>query len=353
VWPAEADDLFERLADEYRGYAPNVWPLVVLDVVPNLVGVVRNIVESDSTGRYFMHYDAQKARSHWAKPPRMPMWIPVPPPSSTVEAQARLAVVWSAAFAFTRIRRQIRWEPFPLRKCTLCGTQMRHSSDQSFVRGDRNGLEAPPRWCRSCAGRTIGQVTAEEVKAALQAYVAATGVIPSNQEMIYYIRNDRPGAVRDVMAAVRTTLRGSSSEIGLWPWGKALVAAGVVGEFVQTKRGLQSEAKDGHWCRSIFERQIDDFLTNHGIDHEHEPRWPVHSEFNPSGLMRADWRLPDGTMVEAAGMLGDPKYAARFERKQALANALDIKLLVLTPEKTLTLDQVFKPWLITTSVAES
>jgi hypothetical protein len=25
VWPAEADDLFERLADEYRGYAPNVF----------------------------------------------------------------------------------------------------------------------------------------------------------------------------------------------------------------------------------------------------------------------------------------------------------------------------------------
>jgi hypothetical protein len=134
------------------------------------------------------------------------------------------------------------------------------------------------------------------VQLALQAYVAATGVVPVNLEMIRYIPNDRPGPVRDVMAAVRTTVhhQGKLSEIGLWPWGKALVAAGVVDEFVQTKRGLLSEAKDGHWCLSVFERQVDDFLTNHGVDHEHEPRWPMHPELNPRGLMRADWRLPDG-----------------------------------------------------------
>ena len=349
VWPAEADDLFERLADEYRGYAPMVWPFAVGDVVPNLVEIVLEIVESDSTGRYFMHYDAKKAREYWTHPPYTATAMTMLPTSSTVEA--RLAAHWSAGFVFTRMRRQIRWERFPLRKCTLCGTRMRHSVDQSFLSDYRYGLEAPPRWCRSCTGRTTGRFTVKEVEDALQAYVAATGVVPVNQEMIRYIPNNRPGAVRDVMAAVRTSLRGNLNEIGLWPWGKALVAAGVVDEFVQTKRGLQSEAKDGHWCLSVFERQVDDFLTNHGIEHEHEPRWPKHPEFNPRGLMRADWRLVDGTMVEAAGMLGDPKYDAKIANKRAMANALGIKLLVLTPEKTLTLDQVFKPWVTTMSVA--
>jgi hypothetical protein len=127
VWPSEADDLFERLADEYRGYAPNVWPLVALDVVPNLVEVVREIVETDSTGRYFMHYDAEQARRYWANPPSIPAWIPTLPTRNT--AEQHLAAHWSAGFAFTRMRRQIRWERFPLRKCTLCGTQMRHSVD--------------------------------------------------------------------------------------------------------------------------------------------------------------------------------------------------------------------------------
>lgn len=345
VWPAEADDFFESLADEYRGYAPNVFAWAVLDVIQNLVEIVREIVETDSTGRYFMHYDAEKARSYWANPPRTPMWIPVLPTRNTSEAQ--LAAHWSAGYVFTRMRRRIRWERFPLRNCTLCGTRMRHSVDQSFVSDQRYGLEAPPRWCRSCAGRLVGTTPRGEVEAALQAYVAATGVVPVNQEMVRYIPNNRPGQVRDVMAAVRTTVQhqGKLSEIGLWPWGKALVAAGVVDGFVQTNRGLQSESKDGHWCLSIFERQVDDFLTIHGIEHEHEPRWPKHSDLNPRGLKRADWRLHDGTMVEAAGMLDDPKYAAQLGQKRALAIALDINLLVLTPEMVLTLEQVFRPWL--------
>jgi hypothetical protein len=113
-------------------------------------------------------------------------------------------------------------------------------------------------------------------------------------------------------------------------------------------RGLDfPEAKDGHWCLSIFERQVDDFLTNHGIDHEHEPKWPLHPEFNPRGVNRADWRLPDGTMGEAAGMMDDPKYAGKMEQKRAWANALGIDLLVLMPEKALILDQVFEPRLTT------
>jgi hypothetical protein len=99
---------------------------------------------------------------------------------------------------------------------------------------------------------------------------------------------------------------------------------------------------------SIFERQVDDFLTKHGIDHEHEPRWPKHPELNPRGAKRADWRLPDGTMVEAAGMLADPKYAAKIQEKRMLASALGIKLLLLLPEETLTLDKAFGPWLTRT-----
>ncbi len=117
----------------------------------------------------------------------------------------------------------------------------------------------------------------------------------------------------------------------------------------ETKRGLQSEAKDGHWCLSVFERQVDDFLTIRGIEHEHEPRWPKHPDFNPRGAKRADWRLADGTMVEAAGMLGDPIYAEKIRQKRAMAEALGIRLLVLTPEQVLHLDQVFGPWLVTTS----
>jgi hypothetical protein len=192
--------------------------------------------------------------------------------------------------------------------------------------------------------------TIQEVGSAVHAYVQATGVVPVNHEMVWYIPNERPGQVRDVMAAVRATMRGGHlSELGLSPWNRLLVATGVAEGFVETKRGLQSEAKDGHWCLSVFERPVDDFLTSRGIEHEHEPRWPKHPDFNPRGAKRADWRLADGTMVEAAGMLADATYAEKISQKRAMAEALGIRLLVLTPEQVLRLDQVFGPWLATTS----
>jgi hypothetical protein len=349
VWPTKADDLFEQLADEYRGYAPNVFAWAALDLIPDLAEIVREIREADRTGKHFMHYEPEQARYYWDRPPRTPMWIPVLPTASTT--QDRLAACWSAGFVFTRMRRRIRWERFPLRKCTLCGTQMCHPVDQSFVSDYRFGLEAPPRWCRSCTGRTVGQATVQEIEAALQAYVKATGVVPVNKEMVRYIPNSWSGQVRDVMAAVRTTVshQGKLAELGLWPWNRLLVATGVVEGFVETRRGLQSEAKDGHWCLSVFERQVDDFLTIRGIAHEHEPRWPLHPQFNPGGAKRADWRLADGTMVEAAGMLDDPTYAGKMRQKRAMAEALGIRLLVLTPEQVLHLDQAFEPWLSTTS----
>ena len=56
----------------------------------------------------------------------------------------------------------------------------------------------------------------------------------------------------------------------------------------------------------------------------------------PSG---ADWRLADGTMVEAAGMLADPIYAGKIRQKRAMAEAQGIRLVVLTPERLLHLDQ--------------
>jgi hypothetical protein len=223
---------------------------------------------------------------------------------------------------------------------------------QSFVNDYGFGLESPPRWCRSCTDRARGGATVEEIEAALHAYVKATGVVPVNSEMASYIPNEWSGQVRDVMAAVRTTMHGVNlRELGLWPWNRLLVTTGVVEGFVETKRGLQSKGKDGHWCLSVFERQVDDFLTNRGIEHEHEPRWPKHPDFNPRGAKRADWRLPDGTMVEAAGMLSDPIYAEKIQQKRAMAEALGIRLVVLTPEQVLHLDQVFGPWLATTTSA--
>jgi hypothetical protein len=50
-------------------------------------------------------------------------------------------------------------------------------------------------------------------------------------------------------------------------------------------------------------------------------------------------------MVEAAGMMSNPKYAAKMQQKRLLANELGVKVLFVLPEHTLTLDEMFAPWI--------
>jgi len=332
LWPAEADTLFEQLAETYRGYAFRVFRRIAFHTIPDLDVKIRQIVESDPTGRYFMHLDAEQAKLFWNGPISSFPW----------GTGSSMAVHWAAGFAFTRIRRHIRWDPFPVRRCTLCGTEMLHLREIAFFRD-----AAPGRWCVACTSVDSLRSTAKEVTAAINAYVRATDVIPIDRATINKTPHGNSGMARDVVVATQLTIPNDFGlkKLGLWPWPQALVAAGVVEEFIKTKRGYQSEASDGHWCKSMFERQIDDYLTSHAINHEHEPKWPMHPQLNPREAKRADWRLTDGTMVEAAGMLDDPVYAANFEIKRALAAAFDIPLIVVTPEMVLTLDRVFERWL--------
>ncbi|UOY03692.1 hypothetical protein [Blastococcus sp. PRF04-17] len=103
-------------------------------------------------------------------------------------------------------------------------------------------------------------------------------------------------------------------------------------------------ATDGHPCRSMFERHIDDFLHHRGIAHDIEPAYPRHADLNTTGL-RADWLLDDGTYVEALGMPDEPAYAAKVARKRELAEHTGIRLITLTVEDLTRLPEIFAFWL--------
>ena len=113
-------------------------------------------------------------------------------------------------------------------------------------------------------------------------------------------------------------------------WLDVLEAAGVIDGFVRRTRGTSVRAVDGTWMRSLAEKHVDDYLTSRGIAHEHEPAWPRHPTLNPSGQRRADWQLEDGTYVEYAGLVGDASYDKKIAEKLRLAEALNIRLIVLT-----------------------
>jgi hypothetical protein len=122
-------------------------------------------------------------------------------------------------------------------------------------------------------------------------------------------------------------------------WMNALVLAGVLEDgTLRTTRGTRCVAADGHECLSLAEKTIDDWLSTRGIPHEIEPVYPYHAQLNPSGKMRADWKVGD-TLVEYAGLMDEPEYAAKMETKQELARGFDLSLIILEPEDLLNLDQ--------------
>ncbi|MEU7673572.1 hypothetical protein AB0C42_01990 [Micromonospora taraxaci] len=127
-------------------------------------------------------------------------------------------------------------------------------------------------------------------------------------------------------------------------WTDWLKVAGLLAEASRPARGILSVATDGHLCRSMFERHIDDFLHHHGIAHEVEPHYPRHHLLNTTGL-RADWLLGDGTYVEALGMLEQDAYAAKVQRKTELANLFDIRLITVQPQDLHRLPEIFADWI--------
>lgn len=309
VWPDDADDLFYLLAHKFRGYAPYAFGDRIGRLYPHLEPICERILE----GRF------DRNSLHTKSP-------------------------FTAAIAFGRARTRIRWDNFPERDCPLCGAPAL-PNNQAGDGISRSGH--PPRWCTRCGGVTQRVPTHGQAMAALQYFVKEAGFVPRTYHDVFRIPGDMSGTQSDKVCAGRMAIPFPAMlvRIGLNPWRRLLAEANVGEKLVKAARGIQSQALDGHWTLSLLEREIDDYMTSHGIEHEHEPKWPAHPKHNPSGARRADWRLRDGTMVEAAGMMAVSEYAAKMKSKKALAKSLGINLLIITPGDVSDLDAVFFPWL--------
>ncbi|MBB0968687.1 hypothetical protein G6016_06880 [Dietzia aerolata] len=129
---------------------------------------------------------------------------------------------------------------------------------------------------------------------------------------------------------------------GSAPWLERV--AGKLGG-VRTSRGMVSIAEDGHLCRSAFERTVDDFMHRNGIHHEVEPSYPFDSALNSNLKLKADWKLWDGTLVEAFGMMSSVEYLQRVQRKRELADRHSLKVLEIFPENAEMLPSIFAGWI--------
>ena len=126
-------------------------------------------------------------------------------------------------------------------------------------------------------------------------------------------------------------------------WFKALLKANILeGDVRKLPRGTMCLAVDGHQCLSIAEKNVDDWLSKHKIEHKKEIKYPKDDDLNPLGLLRSDWQLQDGTFVEFFGLKGNVDYDKKTELKVELCKKLDLKLIKIFHKDLHKLSDKFK-----------
>ena len=261
------------------------------------------------------------------------------------DVDVTVSVALSAGPAATQIERRT-W-PYPtVSTCNICGDQ--HFFD--FVRYWAIRDYGGPGVCVLCREAALGLPGDPAFKnkdldvslAALARLAKVTGVIPpQNFRTTIKAIGLSEEARADAIAALITTpsFEFLRSRMNGAPWLSVLRAAGIIGDTWRPARGVLCEAADGHFCRSLGEKVIDDWLSRHQVPHEVEPHYPRDQALNPRGLLRADWQVGD-LFIEYAGMMQDKKYSAKMASKQVLAESCGLQLLVIVPEDLYQLDHL-------------
>ncbi|SRR6266568_946333 len=87
--------------------------------------------------------------------------------------------------------------------------------------------------------------------------------------------------------------------------------------------GVRFLCNDGHLVRSTYEQKVDNWLYEHDIPHEYEPRLPCDRRYD------ADF-LANGWYIEVWGVNGSKEYAQRKARKISLYCTHQIPLIQLS-----------------------
>ena len=121
-------------------------------------------------------------------------------------------------------------------------------------------------------------------------------------------------------------------------WFQALINCGVL-KNAQRKStyGTWNLAKDGHVCKSIAEKNVDDWLFEHNVLHDKEVRYP-------NANFIADWKI-ENTYIELYGLEGLPAYDEKILAKRKHAELFNIKLVELYLCDVLNLESKLKTFI--------
>lgn len=126
-------------------------------------------------------------------------------------------------------------------------------------------------------------------------------------------------------------------------YSKFLLESGY--EYNKGKYSQKQVAKDGEICDSKKELQIDEFLHEKGIKHEHQPKYKdIIEGYNAS--TKADFILHDGTVVEYFGLKGQPLYDKKIRKKVNALEKNNIRYIDLYPKDLKRLDTIFQDYIV-------
>jgi hypothetical protein len=246
--------------------------------------------------------------------------------------------------SFHAVRKRRAWAEPSTVTCPICGREFWNG----YIVYWMYRRYGPARYCNDCCSRGLEgnarDLPKQKVIEALINLARAFDVIPGSSFALCMLPPDTSDEKRDQWMRALTAMPAAyriKEILGCKDWLGVLKVAGLVTDGWRIKgAGVMCHAADGHLCRSLLERTIDDWLTSHRIVHEREPRWPHDPDLNPSGMRRADWLLPDGSFVECAGMMSRPEYATKMAEKRELARRAGITLHMIEPEDMLMLDKI-------------
>lgn len=314
-WDSDSNDLAASLIAAFGALWPWSMPRLALARCPEFSVCVQRLAERREVGRGHFYRD-------------------------TPDLVYEHAMMYGS-FDHVRLRLgPAAWPPPGTLDCPIC----RSTFSTAILSPWMIRQYGPPRFCNRCCVRArngISQGGRDVALAGVRRLAKAIDGTPDQSiaaqiSLVGLTDDQRDMAMVGLIVAPAPDY--AKAEIG-GTWLRVLQESGLVGDAWRPGRGTYCIAADGHQCRSLAERTVDDFLSSHRIPHDPEPPYPASSR-------RADWRLEDGTLVEYAGLMGDAGYRAKIEEKQAIAAAADVSLVVLLPEDLLSLGRAFGPWLV-------
>lgn len=216
----------------------------------------------------------------------------------------------------TRVKEALRWNQVP-----VCGYCLMDCCAPFPGNPPRRFLGRPQQPLVS---------TRADLIALIRSLASDTGVIPQTDlvKFMAQVPLDR------IMVTLRHLWQlpnaGQRSSLVPEGWLTLLAEAGALEMESAGGIGTRCRAEDGHPCRSLGEKFLDDWLYCHAIPHQREPEYPHDPDLNPN-RNRADFQVSD-VWIEYFGLMNRADYVNKVGVKRRLAEKHNIHLVEIYPE---------------------